>query len=103
MGEILKHRIRRDVDRSDRTAIGATIERLSGELGDQAKVKISISRALNLYQASGVGLDAFVDLLYQAKGEVQDRHKYPGKAPVPRNRMAYFLAVVEDQLGLKPP
>lgn len=101
LGTILSHRIRRDVNRSDRTAIGVAIERFAQELGDQAETKVSISRALNLYQTSGVSVDAFIDLLFRAKGEVQDRRSFPGKAPVPRNRMAYFFAVVEDRLGLR--
>lgn len=101
LGAILRYRVRRDVGHDDRAAIGVAVERFAEELGDQAAAKVSISRALNLYNASGVGRDAFVDLLFQAKGEVQDRRKYPGKAPVPRNRMAYFFAVVEDRLGLR--
>jgi len=101
LGSILSHRIRRDVNRSDRTAIGVAVERFAQELGDQADTKVSVSRALNLYQTSGVSVDAFIDLLFRAKGEVQDRRNYPGKAPVPRNRMAYFFAVVEDHLGLR--
>lgn len=101
LGTILSHRIRRDVNRSDRTAIGVAVERFAQEMGDQADTKVSISRALNLYQTSGGSVDAFVDLLHRAKGEVQDRRQFPGKAPVPRNRMAYFFAVVEDGLGLR--
>jgi hypothetical protein len=101
IGAVLTHRVRRDVARSDRTAIGVTIERLAAELGDQADPKVSLSRALNLYQASGVPVAAFIDLLYQARGETLDRRRYPGKAPLPRNLMAYCFAVVEDRLGLR--
>jgi mannose/cellobiose epimerase-like protein (N-acyl-D-glucosamine 2-epimerase family) len=91
------------VGRDDRNAIGVSVGRIAKELGDQADTKVSISRALNLYQTSGVGLDGFVDLLYRSKGEVVDRRNFPGKAPIPRNRMAYFFAVVEDRLGLREP
>lgn len=98
---VLRHRVRRDAGHDDRAAITLAIERFAGELGDQADLKVSVSRALNLYQSSGAGRDAFVDVLFQAKGEVQDRRNYPGKAPVPRNQMAYFFAVVEDRLGLR--
>jgi len=101
VGAILRRRVRRDVGAEDRAAIGVAIERFAEELGDRAEVKVSVSRALNLFQAAGVSRDAFVDALYQARGEVLDRHAYPGKAPVPRNRMAYFFAVVEDRLGLR--
>lgn len=101
LGAFLQHRVRRDAGRDDRQAIGVAIERFAEELGDQAATKVSVSRALNLFQASGVSRDVFVDCLYQARGEVLDRRAYPGQAPVPRNRMAYFFAVVEDRLGLK--
>jgi len=101
LGAILSHRVRRDVGKDDRTAIAATVERFAGELGDQADPKVSVSRALNLFQAAGVGRDAFLDVLFEAKGETLDRRRHPGKAPVPRSMMAYFFAVVEDRLGLK--
>ncbi len=102
MATMLKHRIRRDVGEDDRQAIGVAIGRIAAEMGDRAETTVTLSRALNLYQASGIGIAGFVDLLYQARGEVKDRRDYPGKAPVPRNRMAYFFAVVEDRLGLRP-
>lgn len=101
LANILRKRKLPEPGRDDRVAISATVQRFAVELGDQANPRVTIKRALNLYQASGVGRDAFVDLLFRAKGEVQDRRKYPGNAPVPRNRMAYFSAVVEDQLGLR--
>ncbi|MDP9356519.1 MAG: replication protein, partial [Chloroflexota bacterium] len=85
----------------DRLAIAATIARLAPELGDTASPKASTTRAMNLFQQSGVGRDAFLDLLFQASAEVRDRRRDPGKAPLPRNRMAYFFAVVEDRLGLR--
>lgn len=98
---MLKHRIRRDAGRDERLQIGAAIGRIATELGDRAEAKVSIRRAMNLYQAAEVHISAFVDLLYRSRGEVLDRYRNPGKAPVPRNRMAYFFAVVEDQLGLR--
>lgn len=101
LAEILKHRIRRDVGRDTRGAITVAMEQFAAELGDQAALKVSISRALNLYQASDLAVGSFVDLLYQARGEVLDRKRYPGNAPAPRNQMAYFFALVEDRLGFR--
>jgi DNA-binding transcriptional ArsR family regulator len=103
LGAILQHRVRRDVPKDDRAAIAAVIERFAAELGDRADHKLSVSRALNLYQAAGIGRDGFIDVLFEAKGEVKDRRSHPGKAPLPRNQMAYFFAVVEDRLGLRTP
>ncbi len=101
VGTILQHRVRRDVGTEDRKAISVVIERFADQLGDKAETKASISRALNLFQASGASRNGFVDVLFEASGEVRDRRKNPGKSPVPRNQMAYFFAVVEDRLGLK--
>lgn len=101
LGEILKHRIRRDAGRDERQQIGIAIGRIAAELGDKAEAKSSIGRAMNLYQAADVHIAAFTDLLYRVRGEVLDRYRNPGKAPIPRNRMAYFFAVVEDHLGLR--
>jgi hypothetical protein len=85
----------------DRPAIAAAMARLADELGDGASAKASLTRAMNLHQSSGVSRDVFIDLLHLAKGEVRDRRTNPGKAPLPRNQMAYFFAVVEDRLGLR--
>jgi hypothetical protein len=101
LATILSQRARRDVGREDRTAIAAAIERFADELGDQADPKISVSRAVNLFRASGTGRDTFIDALFRARGETLDRRNYPGKAPRPANLMAYFFAVVEDRLGRK--
>jgi hypothetical protein len=101
LGAILQHRVRRDAGREDCAAISTAIERFAADLGDQAPPKASVSRALNLFQASGITRDVFIDLLFRAEGEVTDRRFYPGNAPIPRNQMAYFFAVVEDRLGLR--
>ncbi len=85
----------------DRLAIAATVERLAPELGDTASPKASTTRAMNLFHQVGIGRDVFLDVLFQASAEVRDRRRDPGKAPLPRNRMAYFFAVVEDRLGLR--
>jgi DNA-binding transcriptional ArsR family regulator len=101
LGAILKHRIRRDAGKDERQMISVAIGRIAGELGDQAAAKSSVSRAMHLYQAADVHIAGFTDLLYRVRGEVLDRYRHPGKAPIPRNKMAYFFAVVEDRLGLQ--
>jgi len=100
IGELVARRSAKPIVGEDRLAIAATIERLATELGDRAEPKASATRAMNLFRASQMGRDAFLDLLFQASGDVKDRRRNPGKAPLPRNRMAYFFAVVEDRLGL---
>ena len=101
LAAVVRRRTSRPSGGEDRLAIAATIERLAPELGDTASPKASTTRAMNLFQQAGVGRDAFLDVLFQASAEVRDRRRDPGKAPVPRNRMAYFFAVVEDRLGLR--
>ncbi len=101
LAAVVRRRTAKPAGGEDRLAIAATIARLAPELGDTASPKASTTRAMNLFQQSGVGRDAFLDLLFQASAEVRDRRRDPGKAPLPRNRMAYFFAVVEDRLGLR--
>lgn len=91
---------KRHTSPDDWAAVGVIIEQFAAELGDQAPTKSSISRAMNLLASSGVSRDGFIDLMFSVKGVVQDRYRHPGKAPLPRNRMAYFFAVIEDQLGV---
>ncbi|MDP9471835.1 MAG: replication protein [Chloroflexota bacterium] len=101
LAAVVRRRSTRPSRGEDRLAIAATIERLAPELGDTASPKASTTRAMNLFQQAGVGRDVFLDVLFQASAEVRDRRRDPGKAPLPRNRMAYFFAVVEDRLGLR--
>ena len=101
LAAVVHRRTAKPAGGEDRLAIAATIARLSPELGDTASPKASTTRAMNLFQQAGVGRDVFLDVLFQASAEVRDRRRDPGKAPLPRNRMAYFFAVVEDRLGLR--
>lgn len=99
----LQRRVVRQAVSDDRQAIAATIHMIADELGDRANRKSTITRATNLFAQSGVGRELFVDAMYLAKGEVCDRRRDPGTAPVPGNQMAYFFAVLEDRLGLRAP
>ncbi len=101
LAAVVRRRAPKPSGGEDQVAIAATVERLAPELGDTASPKASTTRAMNLFQQSGVGRDAFLGVLFQASAEVRDRCRDPGKAPLPRNRMAYFFAVVEDRLGLR--
>lgn len=103
VADSIKRRVVRRAVSDDHQAIGATIQMFADELGDRAGRKATVSRAMNLFAESGLGREAFVDLLYQVRGEVRDRRRDPGKAPRPANPMAYFFAVVEDRLGLRAP
>jgi len=97
----LARRARPVVSRDDNSAIAVAIEHMASELGDSARLKSSLTRALRLFQNSGLHRDVFIDAMHQAKGEVRDRRRNPGRAPLPRNQMAYFFAILEDRLGAK--
>ncbi len=86
---------------TSRSAIEFAVKQIADELGDKATTKATMSRAIRLFEESGLHSNVFIDALFQAKGEVVDRRRNPGKAPLPRNQMAYFFAVVEDRLGVR--
>ncbi len=90
----------------DRQALLAYLEDFMRELGDQAPLKSSVSRAHNLYHRSGLSLDAFIGKLYEARsitkertGSIRSRGEGSGTYR-PKNKAAYYFAVLEDLLGL---
>ncbi len=64
----------------------------SREMGDMDHVASNISQATRLYRESGLGLDAFFTILYEAR--VRTR-----KTGGVQNRMSYFFAVLRDIVG----
>ena len=91
-----------------RQAILAYIEDFAREFNDQAKLKASTTRAVNLFRQSGVELGAFTSLLHEARAITKERTASI-RARVDtgtggwstKNKMAYLFAVLEDLLGLK--
>ena len=75
------------------------------EFNDRASLTASTSRALTLYRRSGLGLEAFVDALYEARTVTKERSAAIRAAPAgdgampAKPKMAYFFAVVEDLLA----
>ncbi len=82
---------------------------LARELGDQAELTSTVSRANNLMDRAGLNLDAFIPLLYEARAKTQERtgsitSRGDQKDPwgqQRKNKMAYFFSVLEDMLGFK--
>jgi len=91
----------------DRQQITAYIQDFAREMGDQAPLKSSVTRADNLYQASGRPIALFVDAMYQARAKTKERtaaiHGKPNAAEpfAPKAKMAYFFALLEDELGMR--
>jgi hypothetical protein len=86
-----------------RLAILPYAQDLARELGDQAPLSSTTTRLTNLYHASGLDLDTFLDRVMQARAITQERTpairtaRPEGLGPKPK--MAYWFTVLEDLLG----
>ena len=93
-----------DFDRA-RSALVDYVADFAREFNDRASLTASTSRALTLYRRSGLGLEAFVDALYEARTVTKERSAAIRAAPAgdgampAKPKMAYFFAVLEDLLG----
>jgi len=91
----------------DRQQITAYIQDFAREMGDTAPLKSSVTRADNLYQASGHPIARFIAAMYQARAKTKERtaaiHGTPSAAEpfAPKAKMAYFFALLEDELGMR--
>jgi hypothetical protein len=99
---------RRAVPSEGRQAIGAYIHDFALELGDQAPLRSSVTRAVRLYEESGLSLGDFISSLHAARSVVKEYsgsiRKGRGEQSTgwkPVNKVPYFFAVLEDQLGLR--
>jgi hypothetical protein len=100
---------RTSVPSEARQAIGAYIHDFALELGDQAPLRSTITRAVHLYEASGLSISEFIGRLHAARSIVKEYSGNVRKGRVdashgwkPANKVPYFFAVLEDQLGLRP-
>jgi hypothetical protein len=79
------------------------------EFGDEAPLASSVTRALTMLKAAGAPEARWPDLLYAARALVREHSAQIRKPPAEpsgrfaaKNRMPYFLAVLEDLVGLRP-
>jgi DNA-binding transcriptional ArsR family regulator len=79
------------------------------ELGDEAPLASTITRVLNIFQTAGVAPERWSDLLYQARGLTQEHTAQirklagdGGSGMRRKNKMPYFLATLEQLVGLRP-
>jgi len=90
----------------NRERIFAYVNDFARELGDNAPLKSSVTRAYNIYRASGASIERFTDALYQARAKTQERsasirtQRTDGEVWSPKAKMSYWFAVLEDELGL---
>ena len=88
---------------ADRDILSSYIQSIALELRDQAPLQSTVTRLLRLYHRSDLTtLSAYIDVLYQAKSIAREHTgSIRGGEPGARRIMPYFIAVVEDLLGLK--
>ena len=120
LGELIEQR-RRRADRpsaprrgrspgssEDREHVAAFLADWAAELGDEA-LPSSITRVLTIFQQAGVPSERWGDLLYQARAvtkehtaQIRKKPSDPKRSFAAKNRMPYFLAVLEQLVGLRP-
>lgn len=91
----------------DRQRILAMIQDFAIELGDEAPLPSSVARAYNLYQQSGIPIEAFTSLMYEARALTKEYSGNIKKQQQPKqgssnpwgpgkNKMAYFFSILES-------
>lgn len=91
----------------DRDALRLIVSDFARELGDEAPLVSTTSRTVALFKRSGLDLDTFCELLYEARGITQERSAsikmvQDGGGLLPRkNKMPYMFSVLEDLLQLE--
>jgi hypothetical protein len=93
----------------DRERLRAFLEDFARELGDEAPLSSTITRTLTIFTAAGVPPERWSDLLYQARGLTQEHTASIRKLATTngdqlrrKNKMPYFLATLEQLVGLRP-
>jgi Bacteriophage replication protein O len=91
----------------ERQQILSYMEDFAREFGDEAPLASSVTRAYNIWQQSGIPIEAFCTLLYEARSRTwsvtanikKTKQLVEGeKSPwgPSKNRMAYFFSVLEE-------
>ncbi len=92
----------------DRQRILAMIEDFAIELGDEAPLPSSVTRAHNLYRRSGIPIEAFTSLMYEARSltkeysgnitkQKQAKEGSSSHWGVGKNKMAYFFSILQGK------
>jgi hypothetical protein len=108
IGEVLPaKRVKTVGSRDDRDRVAAYLADIAPQLGDQAPLPSSVTRALRLFRRAGVPSEQWGDYLYRARSVTQEysgtiKTKPPATGFRPKPKMAYYFGVLEDLLGLKP-
>lgn len=94
-----------DLERT-RAAILPTIEVAAREFRDEANLRSSVTRAVNLYARSGVDVDTFLDTVDVARSRTKEalasveKKSSSGRLGA-KNSMPYFFQILTNLLGLE--
>ena len=83
------------------------VEDFAREFNDQAPLRSSVSRMVNLFRKSEMDEDEFIDVMYQARNRTKEysasiRAEAAGAAAwKTKAKMAYFYSIVTDMVGAK--
>jgi hypothetical protein len=89
-----------------RAVLSSYIQDLAREFRDEAPLPSSVTRAVNLYAASGLNLDDFVTVMMGARRTTQERTAAIRKGTASggplagKNKMPYFFEVLADLLSV---
>jgi hypothetical protein len=109
-GSSLAPRRRRTTgDPEERERLRAFLQDFARELGDEAPLASTITRTLNIFTVAGLPPERWGDALYQARGLTQEHTAQirklagdGGSGIRRKNKMPYFLATLEQLVGLRP-
>ncbi|CAN5722080.1 hypothetical protein BH23CHL2_BH23CHL2_19820 [soil metagenome] len=91
----------REIAGEERDIIASLIGDFAQEMNDRAPVQSSITRALNLYRASMMDIEEFINAVYMSRRQTQTfTGAIAGGEPGQRHKMPYFFAILEDMLHL---
>lgn len=79
--------------------IAGVIQDHSTDLGDAAHWRANVTQALRLWQASGIGEEAFVGVLHEARSLVRTYQGKQGTGTI-ANKMGYYFRCLADLVGV---
>jgi hypothetical protein len=96
-------------DSEERERLRPFLEDFARELGDEAPLSSTITRTLHIFTTAKVPPEQWSDVLYQARGLTQEHTASIRKLATTKgdqlrrkNKMPYFLATLEQLVGLRP-
>jgi hypothetical protein len=84
-----------------RDVLSRYVSEAAVEFRDNAPLKNSTTRAVNLYRKSGLSINDFLNRFSLARSKTKERTKKKDTAQRPTSKMAYFFAVLADSCGLR--